>query len=99
MVEVTTLYDGKLRFSSRIVDERERPPLTVLEPGRTPDRNRSLRMCAGCKSGDAGGDDVRDFVEAVAELEIFGPGPLPKITHGVCPTCKARVMAEGTGGG
>jgi hypothetical protein len=99
MVEVTPLSDGKLRFSSWIVDERDRPPVTVLEPGRTPDPNRSLRMCAWCKSVDAGGDEWRELEEAVGELEIFGPGPLPKITHGVCPTCKARVMAERTGGG
>jgi hypothetical protein len=53
-----------------------------------------LRVCSWCKKAFIGGDWV-EIDEAVTRLGLFTVGPAsPMISHGICPTCVAKVRAE-----
>jgi hypothetical protein len=105
MLEVTPLPHGAVRFVSWTDEEEERPKVHLLEPHPNSPDDPKIRMCAWCKRVDASrgegeswvtgsAGDWQEVEDAMAELGLLSRGPLPRITHGVCEDCKARVMGE-----
>jgi len=88
---VTSLGRNEVEFRSRLVEAQPRDSIAVLEPD--PPRSESLiTLCSWCNRGRIG-DRWAEIEEVVAELRLFD-AVVPKLTHGMCPTCVALVAAE-----
>lgn len=68
-----------------------RDRIAVLEPDR-PRSAALLTLCSWCNRGRIG-DRWAEIEEVVAELRLFD-AEVPRLTHGVCPSCVALVAAE-----
>ena len=85
---VEPLSDLRVRFESRIVREKTRGTVALLD--RTiPRAGQPVRVCSWCDSVHTP-RGWRDLEEGVPELGLFDTGPLPPITHGICPACESE---------
>lgn len=72
-------------------EPREVPPLLDPERLRT---DEALSVCGWCRHVRAA--DAWLEVEAAVEcLDLFDGGPLPRLTHGICPDC-ASLLRSGS---
>jgi hypothetical protein len=94
VLELTSLPDGGIQFSSWIEREEDREPMSLLVPDREADPDLMVKMCAWCKRIHAAPDRWRELEDALGELGLFHLERLPRITHGVCKECQARVMRD-----
>lgn len=94
VLELTSLPDEAIRFSSWIEAEEAREPVALLEAHRESDPELMVKMCAWCKRIHAGPDRWRELEDAMAELGLFHLERLPRITHSVCRDCQDQVMHE-----
>jgi hypothetical protein len=82
----------EIEFASELWREEPRPPVALIRPPQAPvSSNRLLSMCSWCKSVLA----ERAWVEieqAVIALGLFGVEAAPRISHGICPDCKHRLL-------
>ena len=86
---ISQLPDQEIQFLSHTLRTEPRDAVPLLDPST----NRSdelLRMCSWCKRILLPEDRWVEVEEAVAELELFCLDALPKLTHGVCPTCRVK---------
>lgn len=88
-MSVSALPDGLIEFRSRVLSEEERPPQPLLDPDR-PHAGGFVRVCGWCNMVDAGGRWA-EVEEAVARLGLFDRSHLPRLSHGMCEACHARV--------
>jgi len=75
-----------VRFRSRLVRAEERPAQSLLD--RAADRSDELLLiCGWCKRVESEGEwrEVEDFV---AESGLFETAALPRLSHGICPSCE-----------
>jgi hypothetical protein len=83
----------EIEFASELLHEEHRPPVSLIRPPHAPSTSeRVLSMCSWCKSVLA----ERAWVEieqAVIKLGLFGAHGMPRISHGICPGCKNRLLA------
>ena len=100
-MRVRPLSDGGLEWASRSLREEPRPAVDLLA-ARDRNADRLLRVCSWCKriqapewaaEPSAAGDwlEVERIMPLLADLRA---GFYPALTHGVCPDCYERVMAE-----
>lgn len=82
---------GAIGCATRVVGEQDRPPVSLLDV-RAPRTDEFLRMCSWCKRVLL--DDWVSAEDAVRRLDLFADGPVPQITHGICPQCAARMVEE-----
>lgn len=87
---VTPVGESGLRCETRVVDERKRPPVVLLDAS-APRADGLIHMCGWCKRVKL--HDWVDAEDAVSVLGLFTGGPVPEITHGICPDCMQRVLA------
>jgi hypothetical protein len=93
LLEMTVFAVGdRVRFETRTVTADERPavPLLDIHMPRTED---FLRVCAWCSRVLAEGL-WKHVEEAMPSLGLHESPALPQISHGMCPDCVTRVMAE-----
>lgn len=83
--------DG-LHIETTLTRAENRPPVALLERDR-PRGSDLLRMCGWCKSTEVAGAWL-EVEEAVAALRLFEGGPLPRVSHGICPPCLERMCRE-----
>jgi hypothetical protein len=90
-LHVRPLTEDSLDVSGQLLREelRERVPLLDSAAPRTDDL---LTMCSWCKRIPVHGAWL-EVEEAAQALGLFS-GPVPKVTHGVCPDCQAAVEEE-----
>lgn len=86
--------DG-LELEGRSLREEPRSPVALLdaEASRGSDL---LVLCSWCKRvrmGEAG-DRWVDVEEAVCELRLFDEPRLPRLSHGICPSCTEGMEAD-----
>lgn len=79
-----------LRVEALALDPRE--PVALIDARAARD-HRLLTMCGWCKKVRLEERGWVDVEVAVAELSLFHAPALPRITHGICPACLARVEA------
>ncbi len=87
----------EVEFASVLTRSETRPPVALLEA----ERRRSaqlLSMCSWCKQVLAEQSWV-EVEEAVTRLRLFTEETLPRISHGICPSCSEHLHGftlEGT---
>ena len=82
---VRPLGERRVGFESRIVREETRDAVSLLD--RTiPRAGEPVRVCSWCDRVHTPAG-WRDLETGLPELGLFDPGPLPPITHGICPAC------------
>lgn len=81
--------DGAVRFDSETLIEEVRPSIWILESA-APRHDDEVRVCSWCNRLEIEGEwfEVEDAVE---RLESFGVVDQPRLTHGCCEACRARV--------
>jgi hypothetical protein len=91
-MRIETLADGQIEFQSRALEIRRRAALAVLAAGAPRDPSRLLRICSWCNRGEV---DRRwmEIDRVVTALGLFEGQAVPRLTHGVCDDCHARVKA------
>ena len=78
-------------FRVRTLSEEARPPQSLFDPDR-PHAEDLLRVCGWCKKVDVGSHWV-EVEEAVSVLGLFERPLLPGVTHGICESCFAEMVA------
>jgi len=90
-LSLTPQAEGKILFECRLDRLETRGPAPLLDP-RRPRSEDLLAVCSWCKRVRAG-EEWLEIEEAIAALDLFGQECLPRLTHGICPACKERVLA------
>ncbi len=93
VMEVRLQADGAVEFTSILKHEEARPSVAVLEPGGV--RGQGLmRVCSWCQKVVMPDGQWLPVEAAVVELHLLEAEQLPTITHGICPPCRAVMMAK-----
>ena len=92
-MRIEALDDRQIEIRSRPLEIRPRLALAVLMPGTRRDSARVLRICSWCNRGEAD-HQWMEIDQVVTALALFEGRPLPRLSHGVCGDCLARVEAE-----
>jgi hypothetical protein len=82
--------DRGVTFLSTLVRAEPRPPVPLLDPAL--DRSDELlKMCGWCKRVDwrGGWAEVERYLEESGLMEATF---LPRVSHGICPECRADMM-------
>ncbi len=90
---VVPLDRGAVEFQSRLLREEPRGTVALLS-SEVPRVETFVRVCSWCKKLDAGRDHWVEVEEALPSLGIMNKTKLPRLTHGACPQCYERMMAE-----
>lgn len=93
-MEISPLDGGGWRLASTTYRETPREPVELLRARRESSDEPPLRMCSWCKRVNVPETDIWvEVEEAIRVLELFERELLPPITHGMCPSCYARIAA------
>lgn len=84
----------EVEFRSRLIDVQLRPAVPVLDPLQ-PRSSALLTVCGWCNRGKVGGRWA-EIEEVVAELRLLETA-VPRLTHGLCGDCQARLLQETAG--
>ena len=90
-LEMALQGEGDIVCTTHVIGERDRPAVRLLD-SRAERSGAMLLMCSWCKRVEIG-----EWVEpevAVERLGLFGGGPVPHVTHGICDECLERLMAQ-----
>ncbi|MBK1705171.1 PAS domain-containing protein [Halochromatium glycolicum] len=83
----------EIEFASELLHEEPRPPVALIHPPRPPSPPEDvLSMCSWCKAVLAEQSWV-EIEQAVIKLRLFVADGMPRISHGICPDCKDRLLA------
>lgn len=81
--------DGGVRIETRLLRAESRPAVALLD-GDAPRTDELMYVCSWCKRVRLPRQEWVEVEAAVEELRLFGPDPLPRTSHGICPPCRAR---------
>jgi hypothetical protein len=81
---------GGLELEGRLLRTEAREPARLLDPAeaRTDD---FLTVCSWCKQVRLPSEHWVEAEEAIVTLDLFSAPQLPRLTHGICSACAARV--------
>lgn len=78
-------------FTSSVIRQQARAHVALLEPAAAIGLDL-VSMCSWCKRVRAG-DDWLEVEPALERLGIDAHDPMPGVSHGICPRCKAELVA------
>ena len=78
-------------FISSVIRQQARAHVALLEPAAAIGLDL-VSMCSWCKRVRAG-DDWLEVEPALERLGIESQDPMPGVSHGICPRCKAELVA------
>jgi hypothetical protein len=82
----------EIEFASELLREEPRPAVALIRPVTAQSEvGRILSMCSWCKAVLAENVWV-EIEQAVTRLRLFGAQAMPRISHGICPDCKHRLL-------
>jgi hypothetical protein len=81
-----------VEFATRSLQLEERSPVALLAR-QSPRSNELLRACAWCNRFEVGTDVWAEVEVAVEQLKLFESAQLPRLTHGICPSCLAVAIS------
>jgi hypothetical protein len=93
-MRISALSDGQVEFCSRVLRLEPRERIRVLDSALRQRSEEVLQMCSWCKAVFAQPAWL-DLEEAVQRLGILAEAALPRISHGICPTCSERLVHAG----
>jgi hypothetical protein len=83
--------EGAVTFTSRLLAEESRDPVALLDKNQ-PRSREFLRMCSWCQRVHA--HDCWLPIEAALEtLGLMLKPDLPRITHGICDSCREKMKS------
>lgn len=83
---------GHVDFESRLLRREARDAVHVLETGRPRADDRHLKVCSVCKRAEVATGRWVELEDAERELRLFDRERLPRVSHGLCPDCHARLV-------
>lgn len=92
-MRITRQGGGRVVFTSHIVALEERPEVRLLDAA-APRSEETLMICSWCKKIHVGEREWCEAESAISRLKLFGEAGLPKLSHGMCPTCYEEVMRQ-----
>lgn len=94
---IAPLPEGEVEFSCRWDWLEERDAISLLDATQ-PRSDRLLTLCSWCKHAEPEKGEWCEVEEAVRRLDLFADARLPRLTHGICPTCSGQMLGlSGTG--
>jgi hypothetical protein len=87
---ITPAPGQSLRFQARIVAVHQRPRIPLLDAS-VPRSSDLLRICSWCKRIPLPSGGWVEIEEALEQLPVLDTGPLPALTHTMCPACERAV--------
>ncbi len=92
-MEVAPREDRHVAFEVRLVESQPREAVELLRVGRA-HSDALIRMCGWCKRVPLPGGAWVEVEEALDAMHLFeASGPLPAISHGICPECLEKMIA------
>lgn len=91
-LELHPLPDNGVAFTSTLLAEEPRPAVRLLD-ARTPRSDVFIGVCSWCKRVRVEGVGWLEVEEAIEALGIFQDAALPQLTHTICESCYAAVIA------
>jgi hypothetical protein len=85
---------GQVEFCSRVLRLEQRPRIDLLDGARRDRSGAFLTICSWCKALCTDGVWV-ELEEGLRRTGILTRARLPRISHGICPTCCARMLRKG----
>lgn len=89
---VSAAAQGRVEFVSELV-RSEAADLRLLDAGQ-PRSGRTLTVCSWCRQVLMPDGAWIGCEEAVNRLLVFADALLPPLSHGICPSCKERLMRQ-----
>ena len=91
-MQIKPAGDDTIEFKNYTIKIFRRPPVPLLDPKHP--RNHSLMiMCSWCKKVNTSLGWL-ETEEAVQKFYLFDNPVLPKISHGICNTCKDHLLQK-----
>ncbi len=87
-LDLAPLGDGRVELRARLLREEARDRVALLD-SRVPRSDDVLPICSQCKRIQTPEDEWIEVEEGIQELDLFGAGLLPRLTHGLCDPCHA----------
>ncbi len=84
-----------LEVENGTLSETPRPSVPLLDPHTARDET-FLSICSWCKRVKVNDTEWVEVEDAIHRLKLFGRPTLPRLTHGMCPTCYHDLMASVT---
>ena len=92
-MEVAPIQNGHVAFAVKLVEAQPRAAVQLLQIGRA-HSDALIHMCGWCKRVKLSDDRWVEVEQALDALHLFeASGPLPAISHGICPACAETMFA------
>ncbi len=89
---IVPLNRDHLEFLNEILREEHREPVLLLDTDTQ--RNREmLVMCGWCKMVRVE-ENWKEVEDALQQMGVFNNPVLPRITHGICPSCTQQLRTQ-----
>lgn len=92
-LSIRMLENRDIEFINQIDLDAPRNVITLLDPA-VPRSSSFITMCSYCLSIRAHDEQWHPLEDAIERFEEFHQSPLPRISHGICPTCLETAMNE-----
>lgn len=101
-MQISAVAAGEVEFCSQIVSREARTAVSWLD--RTVARSREfVTMCSWCGRVTLPAGEWVEIEQAIERHRAFQGAAVPRLTHGICPDCLAKMSrvigAEGPDGG
>jgi hypothetical protein len=85
--------DGTVEFLSQLHWQEQRPRVGMIDLNM-PRSVHWVRVCGWCQNIAVPGGGWVPVEEAMERLEVLAEEALPRLTHGICPSCHSCMMAQ-----
>lgn len=92
-MEIRPRAGGEVEFVSTLEHEEPRPPVALLQAGQRRD-TRLLRVCSWCQQVALPDRTWVPVEQAVKVLCLLEAETFPRLTHGICESCRAKLAQE-----
>ena len=91
-LDLTPLADGRVELTARLLREEARDRVALLD-ACVPRSADTLPICSQCKRIQGSEDEWVEVEEGIKQLDLFGAGLLPRLTHVLCDPCLASFQS------
>jgi hypothetical protein len=84
--------DGVVRFEVSSLATQDRSAIPLLRASAVRG-GEVMRICGWCKRIPDSDDVWLEAEDAIRSMNLFEMGQLPELSHGICPTCYASMIA------
>lgn len=92
-LHIAALPDQQIEITSTICRTESRSPVRLLDAA-TARSSDLVKVCSMCKKILVAPEKWIEIEEALARLKLFEADKMPRLTHGMCPTCFQAAMKE-----